>query len=414
MDNDPLATEPAAAPRYQHWTTSLLLFGITSVVETLGVSQIFAFMPLYLGEMGLPAESIPQWVGVMNSLVFVLGLPLVPLWGVWADKYSRKAIIVRSALVEAAVFGLMALSREPWQLAGSLMLVGFQLGNTGVMLASLRDVTPKRRLGTAIALFGASSPIGFAVGPAIGGIMIDRIHTPIWAVYAVSSALSLGTALMLIFGWKEVRPRVPPAGPVLRLAYGAMRGVLTDRMTRRLFIIFGMSLLARHMASPFMPILVQGLNPSEIGLASAVALVVGTAALIGGLISPMTGALGDRIGFRRVLTGAMAGAAVTLALMPFEPNVPWLAVNNVAYAALNASITAMVFGLLASEIPSERSSATLNLVYLPLYIAGIIGPAIGAVLVTRGLPLAFEVAGLLLAIGALFVVTRLRHSHTAA
>ena len=30
----------------------------------------------------------------------VTGLPLIPFGGVWADKYSRKAIIIRSALVE--------------------------------------------------------------------------------------------------------------------------------------------------------------------------------------------------------------------------------------------------------------------------------------------------------------------------
>ena len=39
----------------------------------------------------------------------------------------------------------------------------------------------------------------------------------------------------------------------------------------------------------------------------------------------------------------------------------------------------MVFGLLATELPAERRSAALNLVYLPLYAAGIIGPAVGAV-----------------------------------
>ncbi len=39
-----------------------------------------------------------------------------------------------------------------------------------------------------------------------------------------------------------------------------------------------------------------------------------------------------------------------------------------------ATTGAMVFSLLATEVPPERRSATLNLVYLPLYIAGIIGP----------------------------------------
>src|SRR3972149_4970059 len=161
----------------QSWIVVLVLFGVTTVVEALGVSQVFAFLPLYLEDMGLPKSSIPHWVGVLSALVFVLGLPLVPLWGVWADKYSRKAVIIRSAVVEAAVFGLVALSRQPWQLAGSPLPVGFQLGNTGVMLSALRDLAPKGRLGTAIAVFGSSSPVGFALGPSIAGFMVDGLHT---------------------------------------------------------------------------------------------------------------------------------------------------------------------------------------------------------------------------------------------
>jgi MFS family permease len=39
-------------------------------------------------------------LGLLFSLFFVAGLPLIPLWGVWADKYSRKAVVIRSALVE--------------------------------------------------------------------------------------------------------------------------------------------------------------------------------------------------------------------------------------------------------------------------------------------------------------------------
>src|SRR6185295_9293967 len=117
------------------------------------VAQVFSFLAPYLREMGVPdAERVP-FVGLFSSLVFVVGLPLVPLWGVWADKYSRKAVIIRSALVEAVVFAGVALSREPWQLALSMLLIGFQLGNTGVMLAGIRDVTPIHRLGTTIALF---------------------------------------------------------------------------------------------------------------------------------------------------------------------------------------------------------------------------------------------------------------------
>jgi predicted aconitase with swiveling domain len=62
-----------------------------------------------------------------------------------------------------------------------------------------------------------------------------------------------------------------------------------------------------------------------------------------------------------------------------------------------------VFGLLAVEVPPDRRSATLNLVYLPLYVAGIVGPSIGAALVGAGLSAVFAAAGTLLAVGAIVV-----------
>ena len=157
------------------------------MVEGLGVSQIFALLPAYLREMGVAEADRLAFVGLFSASIFVVGLPLVPLWGVWADKYSRKAVIVRSALVEAVVFAGVALSREPWQLALSMLLIGLQLGNTGVMLAGIRDVTPIRRLGTTIALFGASGPVGFAVGPILAGILIDGL-----GLVAVRRVLAVG------------------------------------------------------------------------------------------------------------------------------------------------------------------------------------------------------------------------------
>src|SRR6187431_2519921 len=180
------------------------------MVEGLCVRQVFAFLPSYLRALGVPEDDRAAFVGLFTALIFVVGMPLVPLWGVWADKYSRKAVIVRSALVEAVVFAGVALSTEPWQLALSMLLIGFQLGNTGVMLAGIRDVTPIRRLGTTIAVFGASGPIGFALGPALAGILIDGYGWSLPAVFWLSAAFSVGTAGLVAFGSREVRPEVVP------------------------------------------------------------------------------------------------------------------------------------------------------------------------------------------------------------
>jgi len=391
----------------QDWRVLVAVFWITSMVEGAGVSQIFALVPSYLREMGVAEGDRLAFVGLFSSLIFVVGMPLVPLWGVWADKYSRKAVIVRSALVEAVVFAGVALSREPWQLALSMLLIGFQLGNTGVMLAGIRDVTPTRRLGTTIAIFGASGPIGFAVGPALAGILIDGLGWSLPAVFWLSAALSVGTALLVALGSREVRPEVIPQGSVIGLAFGAVRGVLADPVVRRIFLIFGVSFLATQMTRPYLPVLVEGLAGTGPGLASAIALVMGTAALVGGVISPLGGVFGDRIGFRAVLVGALAAGGAVLVAMPFVSSVPALAALAVVSGASTATVSAMVFGLLAMDVPAERRSATLNLVYLPLYAAGIVGPAVGAAVVTAtGLAGTFFVAAAIFIAGAIVIAVR--------
>jgi MFS family permease len=401
----PSATPPPRSG--QDWRILVAVFWITSMVEGLGVSQIFALLPTYLREMGVADSDRLAFIGIFSALIFVVGMPLVPLWGAWADKYSRKVVVIRSALVEAVVFAGIALAREPWQVGLAMLLIGFQLGNTGIMLGGIRDVTPRARLGTTIALFGASGPIGFAVGPALAGVLIDGAGWSLPAVFGFSAVLSVGTALLLALGSREVRPEVVPSGRILDLAFASLRGVLTDRATRAIFLIFGISFVAVQMSRPYIPVLVEDVVGRGPGLASAIGLVVGTAALVGALASAFGGVLGDRIGFRPVLVAALAGAGIVLLLMPRVDSIGALAILGVVLGAATATVSSMIFGLLATELPAERRSAALNLVYLPLYAGGIVGPAVGAVVAgISGVDALFVVSAAVFLFGALTIVRR--------
>ncbi len=85
--------------------------------------------------------------------------------------------------------------------------------------------------------------------------------------------------------------------------------------------------------------------------------------------------------------------------MPLAPGVMALAGVAMVYSAMQAATQAMVFGLLAVEVASERRSATLNLVLLPLYIAGIVGPTMGA-----GIAHVADVPGVFVAGGVVSIV----------
>jgi MFS family permease len=171
---------------------------------------------------------------------------------------------------------------------------------------------------------------------------------------------------------------------VLRLAFGAVRGVLHDPIIRRLFAVYGVVFLANQVSRPYTPVLVERLVGTGAGLASGIGLVMGVASLVGALSSPAAGWLGDRVGFRRVLLVALAAGGLASVAMPAAPALPLLACAAMALAFAAATTGAMVFSLLATEVPVERRSATLNLVYLPLYVAGIVGPAIGGGLAAAG------------------------------
>jgi MFS family permease len=406
---------PTDDDRGRHdWVRIVVVFWLTSMVEGLGVSQVFAFLAPELRVVGVPEADRAPFVGLFSALIFVVGMPLVPLWGVWADLYSRKAVIVRSCLVEALVFACVALSREPWQLALSLLLIGFQLGNTGIMLAAIRDVVPRRRIGTVIAIFGASGPIGFAVGPTLGGLLVDGLGWSLPSMYWVSAGLSVATGALVWFGSTEVRPAVVRTGRVLALAYGALRGVLGDPAIRRIFAIYGVAFLANQMSRPYQALIVEGVVGSGPGLASSIGFVAGTAALAGAVIAPFGGPIGDRIGFRPVLLVSLVVGGVALLAVPLAPAIAPLALAVLLFTAANGLVGAMVFSLLATEVPEDRRSQTLNLVYLPLYAAGILGPLLGgAVSAVVGPTGPFWIGAAVFLVGAAVVALRVRASTPA-
>ena len=57
---------------------------VTPRREGLGVSQVFSYLAPYLRIVGVPDTDRAAFVGLFSALIFVVGMPLVPLWGVWA------------------------------------------------------------------------------------------------------------------------------------------------------------------------------------------------------------------------------------------------------------------------------------------------------------------------------------------
>jgi len=255
--------------------------------------------------------------------------------------------------------------------------------------------------------------LGFALGPTIGGWLVDRGVLDLHSLFAVDAALSLAAGIILLaFAREGPRPPGPP-GPATRLALNALRMALTGRVTLIVFGVFGLAYFAQQIANPFLPLLVIRLNGGTSGAAGQIGIVFGASALLGALLSPLAGAAGDRYGFRPLLAGACVLAAASLAGLALAPNLAWLTVGAVALGAATATAISMVFALLATAVPEERRATTLNLVLLPIYFSSVAGGIVGAILVRDGLNTVLW-TGAAISLVAALLTTRLPSTSRAA
>jgi MFS family permease len=369
-------------------------------------------MPLYLATVHVSPSEVPAWTGYLNAAFFLFGLPLVPFWGVWSERYGRIPIIARSAFVETVVFTVLWIAQNRWQAAFGLLLVGFQLGNTGVMLTALRGVTPQRRVGFAISMFGITPSLGFAIGPVAGGWLVDHGALNLHSLFALDGVMSLAAGVILLAFAREGPRGARRPESSTRLALAALRLALTGRVTLIVFGVFGLAYFAQQIANPFLPLLVLRLVHSTSGAAGEIGIVFGASALLGALLSPLAGAAGDRYGFRPLLAGACILAAGSLVGLAVAPDLFWLTAGAVALGAATATAISMVFALLATAVPEERRATTLNLVLLPIYLSSVAGGIVGAFLVRDGLN-AVLWTGAAISLVAALLTTRLPSTNRA-
>jgi DHA1 family multidrug resistance protein-like MFS transporter len=374
-------TATASPRKASGWVTLLVVFGLASTIEAFTVSHVFRFLPLYLPTVHVSAAEVPAWTGYLSATFFVFGLPLIPFWGVWSERYGRIPIIARSAFVEMVVFAGLWLAQNRWEAAVALLLVGFQLGNTGVMLTALRAATPAGRVGFAISLFGISPSLGFALGPTIGGWLVDHGVLNLHTLFTLDAVMSLASGIIVLTLAREGARPPAPAGSAVSLALKALRLTLTTRITLIVFGVFGLAYFAQQIANPFLPLIVLRMH----GGAGAIGIVFGASALVGALLSPAAGAAGDRIGFKPMLATACVLSAASLYELSIAPDLSWLTVGAVGLGAAAATAISMVFALLATAVPEERRATTLNLVLLPIYFSSITGSVVGALVVRSGL-----------------------------
>ncbi|TDW17742.1 MFS transporter [Kribbella kalugense] len=171
-----------------------------------------------------------QWAVGIYSLLFATALFLA---GALGDRYGHRTILMLGLLIFGASSAWAAWATGPSALILARATMG--LGGALIMPPSMAIIGwtfPPERRAAAIAVWGSSAGVGVAVGPVLGGLLIDHFW---WgSVFTINLPLVafglIGAALVLPNPRSPQRRRLDPLGlslstlGLLGLSYGLIEG----------------------------------------------------------------------------------------------------------------------------------------------------------------------------------------------
>src|SRR3984893_2783969 len=162
---------------------------VTVTLDVLAMGLIIPVLPkLILDFLGGKMTDAANWNGWFALVFALMQFVFSPFLGVLSDKFGRRPVILLSNLGLGLDYIVMALAPAIGWLFLGRIISGITTSSIPTAMAYIADVTPKEKRASAFGMIGMAFGVGFAFGPAIGGLLGSV--TPRLAFW-VSAGLSL-------------------------------------------------------------------------------------------------------------------------------------------------------------------------------------------------------------------------------
>ena len=170
-----------------------LLFSLVSV--GMGFTVLFPILAPLGREMGLSEIQITTIIGSSGLVVFLTS----PIWGRRSDAWGRKRVLLCGLFGFSAgtfLFNSVLYLGLAGILTGSLLFIALVIArvtHASVMSASMpaanaymADITDAASRTRGMAAAGAANNIGTILGPAVAGLAVISLLTPLWVMAAIA------------------------------------------------------------------------------------------------------------------------------------------------------------------------------------------------------------------------------------
>ncbi|MDP4504868.1 MFS transporter [Nonomuraea turcica] len=391
----------------REWT-GLAILASVALLLSIDVSVLYLALPHLSADLGATAS---QQLWIMDVYSFFLAGFLVTM-GTLGDRIGRRRLLV----IGAAAFGAASVPAAYAVSAEMLIAARALLGIAGATLlpsslALIRNMfRDGKQMGTAIGLWYGCFMLGMAVGPLVGGLLLEHfwwgsaflMGVPFMVLVLVagrtllpeyrdpnagrldlaSVALSLATILPVVYGLKEAARSGWQPTSVVAIAAGAAFGVMFLRRQRRLadplldlrlfanrpfaatlgiMLLSGIVMAGTTLMTTQYLQTVQALSPLEAGLWL---LPQNIAMIVALTLAP---AIARRVGAAYVMAAGLAVSAVGLFLHTQVPELAssgglGLVVTGLVLASAGIALPMGVgSGVMMTAAPPEKAGSAASL-----------------------------------------------------
>jgi MFS transporter, DHA1 family, multidrug resistance protein len=375
-------SDHAAAASEARWRQNVYLLGFASLIGSASMSFTGPFLPLYLSrELGITdSSSLASWTGTISAAMGISLAITSPIWGMVADRYGRKPMLIR-ALAGTGIFtALMSIAQEPWQAAAFRLGFGAVTGILHTSLAVVAGQAPRGQMGWALGVITSAFVTGGALGPVIAGLA-----EPLLGLRAVflAGGIALGlTALLVAVMMTETRASSRGSGPSVFRQLRRLEGP-TATAVIALFVAQVFLIMTTGGAQPMIALRLLELSPTAAAAATGTAFgLFGFAAAGAALLYARPA---RRIGYRGVAFIACGILGIGLISATTSSVLQVLVISMGLMGLASGSLQPLVRTMLGLEAPKNLVATLYGLNNSAVAVGIAIGPlAAGTIAANSG------------------------------
>ena len=172
------------------WRRNLYVMFFAEFIVIMGFSFVVPFMPLFVQELGnFNGNEAALWsgiaIGISGISLFLSG----PFWGIIADRWGRKPMVLRAMFGSAIVLILAGLSPNVYFFVVLRFIQGLLSGTVPAASALVTASAPRNKTAFAMGLLMVAVFTGNTIGPSFGGFVADILGYR--ATFFIAGALLL-------------------------------------------------------------------------------------------------------------------------------------------------------------------------------------------------------------------------------